>query len=269
MKHSELKIAKNIKHLRALKKMTQEQLSDDLGITTARLGAYEESRNEPPLEMLIKFSDYFHIAIDALVKADLTKSDLNGLMKIGQNRLLFPIMVDKEGRDMVEVIPFKAQAGYTAGYADPTYIANLPIMQLPFLPSGKHRAFSISGDSMPPLKPDDYVVGKFVENVADIKEGQTYIVLTRSSGVVYKRLYNIDLHEGFVQLHSDNKQYQPYTLPLSEILEVWQYECTIKLSGYAAEEINYDKILAMLRELQVEVSKVKQIPLSSLPNQVD
>jgi transcriptional regulator with XRE-family HTH domain len=257
MKHSNRTIARNIKHLRSLKKLSQEELADKLNITRARLGAYEEDRNEPPAEILIKISDFFHVAIDALLKADLSKTDLKGLMNIGKNRLLFPIAVDKEGNDLVEVIPVKAQAGYVAGYSDPLYISKLPVMHLPFLPTGKHRAFSIRGDSMPPLKTNDYVVGKYVESIHDIKEGQTYVVLTKDDGIVYKRLANINKKAGTVELHSDNKAYQPYQLSFLNIAEIWKYECTIKLSGYSREEINYDRILAMLRELQIEVKKVK------------
>ena len=249
-------MGKNIRHLRSLKKLSQEELSDELGITRARLGSYEEGRNDPPTELLIKISEFFHVAVDAILKADLTKADLKGLLNIGKNRMLFPIAVDKEGNDLVEVIPIKAQAGYTTGYSDPQFISKLPIMNLPFLPTGKHRAFSIRGDSMPPLKPNDYVVAKYLESVNDIKEGQTYVVLTKNDGIVYKRLSNVNKKTGTVELHSDNKNYKPYELSFTDIIEVWKYECAIKLAGYTKEEINFDKIRMMLRDLQIEVEKV-------------
>ena len=157
------KISFNIKHLRELRKLSQERLAEDLSITRARLGAYEEGRNEPPIEILIKLSEYFHIAIDALVKADLRKTDLQALMNIGKNRLLFPVIIDKKNNDQIEVVTVKASAGYLSGYADPEYMEKLPIMNLPFDFIGKHRSFPINGDSMPPLKTGDFVIGKFVE----------------------------------------------------------------------------------------------------------
>ena len=143
------KISSNIRFLRQLKGLSQEQLADDLKVTRSRIGGYEEARNEPPIDLLIRLSEYFHIAIDALVRGDLKKTNLDGLMKIGKNRILFPILIDSDGNDMVELVPLKASAGYTRGYADPDYIEKLPQMKLPFLPSGKHRAFPIKGDSMP------------------------------------------------------------------------------------------------------------------------
>src|ERR1043165_1055001 len=85
------KIANNIKFLRQLKHISQEQLADELNITRSRIGGYEEGRNEPPIDILIGLSEFFHIAIDALVRGDLKKTNLDGLMKVGKNRILFPI----------------------------------------------------------------------------------------------------------------------------------------------------------------------------------
>ena len=146
------KIASNIRFLRQLRGLSQEQLAEDLRVTRSRIGGYEEGRNEPPIDLLIRLSEYFHVAIDALVRGDLKRTNLDGLMKLGKNRILFPILIDAEGNDMVELIPLKASAGYLRGYADPEYIERLPQMKLPFLPVGKHRAFPIRGDSMPPIK---------------------------------------------------------------------------------------------------------------------
>jgi transcriptional regulator with XRE-family HTH domain len=157
------KISSNIRFLRQLKGLSQEQLADDLKVTRSRIGGYEEARNEPPIDLLIRLSEYFHIAIDALVRGDLKKTNLDGLMKIGKNRILFPILIDSDGNDMVELVPLKASAGYTRGYADPDYIEKLPQMKLPFLPSGKHRAFPIKGDSMPPIREGSFVIAKFLE----------------------------------------------------------------------------------------------------------
>ena len=44
------KISSNIRFLRQLKGMSQEQLADDLKVTRSRIGGYEEARNEPPID---------------------------------------------------------------------------------------------------------------------------------------------------------------------------------------------------------------------------
>lgn len=252
------KIASNIRFLRQLKGLSQEQLADELKITRSRIGGYEEARNEPPIDLLIRMSEFFHIAIDALVRGDLRKTNLDGLMKVGKNRILFPILLDNEGNDMVELIPLKASAGYTRGYADPEYIERLPKMKLPFLPSGKHRAFPIKGDSMPPIREGSFVIGKYVERPEDVKLGQTYIVVMKDDGLTYKRVMSFHKKEGAYELHSDNKLYPPFKVKAEDILEMWEYTCSINMTQYRDDELNLDSIMNMLRSLKVEIAEIRR-----------
>jgi transcriptional regulator with XRE-family HTH domain len=252
------KIASNIRFLRQLKGLSQEQLADELKITRSRIGGYEEARNEPPIDLLIRLSEFFHIAIDALVRGDMRKTNIDGLMKIGKNRILFPILLDNDGNDMVELVPVKASAGYTRGYADPDYIEKLPQMKLPFLPTGKHRAFPIKGDSMPPIKEGSFVIAKFIERMEDIRMGHTYIVVTKEDGLTYKRVMAYNKKEGTYELHSDNKIYQPFKVKVSDILEIWEYTCSINMNEYQQDELNLDSIMNMLRGLKVEIAEIKR-----------
>ena len=248
MKH----IASNIRHLRQLKSWSQEQLADKLDITRARIGSYEEERCDPPIDILIKLSKLYHIAIDALIRADLRKFDLASMIKVGENRLLFPIVLDKNNNDLVEVVTVKASAGYLNGYADPEYFEKLPNMNLPFKIIGKHRAFPIKGDSMPPLKPGCFVVGKFLESIKDIKDSSTYVLVTRDEGIVYKRVYK---KAQFLELHSDNKQYEAYKVKHADVLEIWEFVCTLNISDTKTEELNIDSIIKMLNSMRVELGQ--------------
>lgn len=250
------KIAKNIRVLRTLKRMSQEQLSVELDIPRSRLGSYEEGRAEPPYDLLITIADYFHVAIDALVRADLAKTDPQALMKVGKNRILFPVMVDKENNDIIEVVPLRASAGYLNGYADPEFIQELPVMNLPFKILGKHRAFGIKGDSMPPLRDGSIVVGKYIESLREIKEGQTYIVLTKNDGLVYKRLYRENKKSTDVLLlRSDNPAYEPYTVRAEEILEIWSFVCCLNIGEFKPQDLNIDNMIRFLQSYRVEMGK--------------
>jgi transcriptional regulator with XRE-family HTH domain len=241
------KIAKNIRVLRGLRKISQEQLAIELDIPRSRIGSYEEGRAEPSCDFLIQLSDFFHVSVDALVRADLSKTDPEALMKIGKNRLLFPVLVDKDNNDLLEMVPLKASAGYLNGYADPQFIEDLPTMQLPFKLVGKHRAFAIKGDSMPPLKNGSIVVGSYVESINAIKDGQTYIILTKDDGVVYKRVYRDKKKSGIFELHSDNKTYMPYPLKPENILEVWSFVCCINMGEFEQQEIEVEQMIKFLQ----------------------
>jgi transcriptional regulator with XRE-family HTH domain len=251
------KIAINLKELRKIQNISQESLSKKLGITRSRLGAYEEGRNEPPIELLIKLSNFFHVSVDALIRSDFSITNPTSLMKIGRNRLLLPILVDKENNDTIEVVTAKASAGYLNGFSDPEYIEKLPLMNLPFRVTGKHRTFPIMGDSMPPLKSGSYVVGKYLESLDDIKNGNTYVLITKDEGIVYKRVYrgnNLSL----LELHSDNKAYSPYKVKTKDILEAWSFVCCLHTSDKKNDEISMENVIHLLKTMKVEIESINK-----------
>lgn len=252
-------IGKNIKYLRNLKDLTQEDLAKELKVTRAKIGSYEEERSDPSIDMLIILSEYFNLPIDVLVKHNLSASVGNSYIDIGQNRILFPVAVDGQNEDLVEIIPLKASAGYLSGYSDPEYIERLKSFSLPFLPTGKHRAFPIKGDSMLPMPDGSYVVAKFVDNIEKISNGRTYVVLTLNDGLVYKRLYNELKENKTIKFVSDNKTYQPFSLPPEEIMEIWEYSCSIRTEEYAPEDLKVDGIMRMFRDLQIELESLKRV----------
>lgn len=256
------KLAKNIRYLRQLREMTQEDLAEELNISRSRIGSYEENRSEPGIDMLIRFSEYFQLPIDIMVKNDLSLSKEKSYIELGRHRVLFPIVVNQDNEDLIEVIPAKASAGYLNGYSDPEYIEKLEQIKLPFIPTGKHRAFPIKGDSMLPIKDGSWVIGKFVEDIKHLQSGRTYILLTKDEGIVYKRVYVSESESGnedrVLILKSDNKNYEPYPVKLSEVLEIWEFTCSIRTEEYDEGELKVESIMRMLRELQVELEPLKK-----------
>ena len=253
------KIQANIRHLRNLRGFSQEQFADELGWTRSVVGSYEEGRSEPSIERLIALSDYFDIPIDILVKNDLRVAQDTSFIEVGNKRVLFPITVNEASEELIEIIPAKASAGYLQGYDDPEYIEQLQKIKLPFLPTGTHRAFPIKGDSMLPVKDGSFIVAKFVEDFDDVKDGRTYIVLTKEEGLVYKRVYNHIETRGCLWLHSDNKLYAPYDVPAGDVLELWEFTCCINTQEYEADELKLSSIANMFRDLKVELKAIKQI----------
>ena len=249
--------AKNTRHLRLMKRKTQEECADDIGVPRSRISSYEEGRSEPSFDMLITFSNYFKLPIDALLKNDLTSTKDSSFIEIGNKRVLFPIMVNADNENLIEVVPVKASAGYLLGYDDPEYIEQLEKIKLPFLPTGKHRAFPIKGDSMLPLKDGSYVVAKFVEDINDIKNGSTYVVVTTNDGIVYKRVFDkLETHSA-LELSSDNKSYDPFEVPINEVIELWEFTCSINTQEYDEKDLKISSILGMFNSLSVELEEFK------------
>jgi len=259
-------ISNNIKFLRKRARLTQEQLSEKIGIKRSLLGAYEEGRADPRLNNLIAIAKTFHISVDTLISADvskLTEAELySAAGKSGKLKVL-SITVDRNERENIELVQQKASAGYLTGYADPEFIQELPKFHLPMLGSdGTYRAFEISGDSMLPLEPGTIIIGQYVENPSQINNGKSYVLLTMREGVVYKRVFNYIEERGKLFLVSDNKAYSPYEVDAGDVLEIWEAKAYIsmKLPGPAGEgdHLTIEKLAAIVMDLQKEVIRLKE-----------
>jgi len=256
-------VNKNLKFLRAQHGLTQKQLAEKLGLKQAAVGAYEEERSTPPLASLLDISKIFKVNIDLLVNHDLTKipeKEWRG-KSTTRGKEVLAITVDSSNRENVELITQKASAGYLAGYADPQFVKELPKISLPVLPRNKtYRAFEIQGDSMLPVQPGSIIFGEYVEDPASVKNGKLYIVVTADEGIVFKRVFNFADDEGKLLLVSDNRNYQPYSINTSDVIEIWMAKAffsnqfpEVNQSAVPADQLAYT-VLA----LQEEIKKLKK-----------
>ena len=223
----------NIKFLRSRKKLTQDQLALALDIKRSTLNNYENGISGPSIQSLVLLSDYFHVAIDTLLRVELTKLRDSQLYELehgqdvflkGSNLRVLATTIDRQNRDNIELVSEKAKAGYTNGFADPEYISELPVFQLPFLSTErKYRTFQINGDSMLPVPDGAWITGEFVQDWNEIKTGELYVVLTLNEGLVFKQLKNELAERGCFQMISLNTSYHPYELAATEIREVWKF----------------------------------------------
>lgn len=227
-----MNFSENLKFLRIRRNKSQTDLAAELGLTRTTLSGYERNV-QPPFRTLIKISEYFNISLDALIKFNLevlSEFQLSQIEKgfdvdiTGAKLRLLTISVDDNGKENIEMVPVKAQAGYTNSYGDLDFIASLPKFKLPFLPANlTYRAFQIKGDSMLPITEGSWVTASYVEDWSQIKNGKACVVVTRDEGIVFKLLYK-RLSEGRFLLVSSNRDYSPYEIKVSQIAEIWELE---------------------------------------------
>ncbi|MDE5416788.1 helix-turn-helix domain-containing protein [Labilibaculum sp. DW002] len=225
--------AENIKFLRQRRKKSQLSLADQLSITRTTLAGYEKSV-QPPFHVLIKFAEYFGVSIDALVRYRLKELSEFQLSQIedgfdidvtGKKLRLLTISVNKDGEENIEMVPLKAQAGYTNSYGDLEFIGSLPKFTLPFLPKDKtYRTFQIQGDSMLPIPEGAWVTASFIQNWELIKEGTPCIIVTEEDGIVFKVVYKQLEKNQTLLLVSSNRNYKPYELAIGKVIEIWKFE---------------------------------------------
>lgn len=241
---------KNLKHLRKLRGWTQEEFAAKLRIKRSLLGAYEEERAEPRIDVLEIVSDIFKLTLDELLLKDLGESKGNYLAKRRAQKLA-------AGTNEIQFVPVKAAAGYLAGFADPEFLDELNTFTLPMLAPGSYRAFEIVGDSMLPTQSGSVIVGEKVENLDDLKNNNTYIVISRNEGIVYKRMMKNARSKNKYTLISDNTSYQPYNINAEDVLEVWKATMIISRANVVARwDVN--QLASVVSNLQEQISTLKK-----------
>src|SRR6195952_5414803 len=176
------KISSNIKFLRKKKGLTQQQFADQVGIKRSLVGGYEEERAEPKYELLKTLAIFFDVSIDDFINETIDEKWAPKPKGNPANLRVLSISVDKDDNENIEMVPLKASAGYLNGYADPEYVAQLPKFNLPMFKQGTYRAFEIKGDSMLPLVSGTIIIGEYVENWADVKPAETYVIVSKNEG---------------------------------------------------------------------------------------
>ncbi len=241
----------NLKYLRKLRGWTQEEFAAKLGIKRSLIGAYEEERADPRLEVLEIVGDIFKLSLDELLLKDLSNTGNSFLAKRRQQKMM------TAERNIIHFVPVKAAAGYLTGYADSEFIDELNTFTLPMLAGGNYRAFEIIGDSMMPTPSGSIIVGEKIDNTEDVKNDQAYIVVSRNEGIVYKRIVKNNRTKSKLTLVSDNPQYQPYQVNAEDVVELWQAQMVIsKVSAQQRWDMN--SLASMVNNLQSQVTTLKK-----------
>lgn len=263
-----MSIGNNIKLLRKRKKLSQEEISNQLGMTRSTYSGYENGVAQPSIESLIALSNFHKIAIDEFIKKDFeefSEADWNKIFEgiytdaKGMKLRVLTSMVSEDNEELIEMIPQKASAGYTSGYADPDYLKVLPTFTLPFLSKNKkYRSFPIKGDSMPPVVEGSYVVGEYLQNWLSIKNGTPCIVITKNDGIVFKIINNMIDKDQTFQLCSTNTFYEPYQVHINDIIEIWKF---VNYISPELPDIQLDSntLSKSIMHLQQEISEVKNM----------
>ena len=257
----------NIKLMRKRRGRTQDEVAFALNMKRSTLSGYENGVAQPGIQQLVAYSDYFGISVDTLIKVDLSKLRESELRQLengfdvyvkGSKLRVLTTTVDSANNENIELVPEKAKAGYMRGWADPEFVRNLPVFQLPFLSSErKYRTFQISGDSMLPIPDGAWITGEFVQDWSTLKSGEACIVLTLDEGIVFKIIENRIGKDGKINLISLNPIYKSYELAVVEIREIWRFVHYIS-NELPSSEVSSADLAFTLNQLKQDVALIKE-----------
>jgi transcriptional regulator with XRE-family HTH domain len=236
--------------LRKLRGWTQEEFANKLNIKRSLLGAYEEERAEPRIDVLEQVGDMFKLTLDDLLRKDISEQKGTYLSKRRALKMA-------STRTEIPFVPVKAAAGYLAGYADPEFIDELNTFTLPMLTGGQYRAFEIVGDSMLPTPSGSVIVGEKVNDLEEVKNDTPCIVVSRNEGIVYKRIQKNGRQKNKLTLVSDNPTFHPYTVSTEEVIEMWQAQMVISRPP-TQPRWDMSQLANVVNGLQQQVSSLKK-----------
>lgn len=314
--------SQNIRYLRRKYQFTQEQMAQKLGIKRSLLGAYEEARANPRLEVLVKAAELFNVSVDQLVskplgdrlkeihskpeavKTNYTSHQPNFQEKeedeyndyfseekvmdnfrdtpapqqtngnqdqkrpyLPPRKIEFPSSNAKKSLREVRLVLESEFKHYFYNAVEGDYLETLPELTLP-LPSSsdQYRAFEVTDEAMQPVNRGAIVVGRRIESIQNLKDGKPHILITRTEGVLFRRVFNHISRSGNLLLEANNPGYERINLPvLGKEVEAWEVALYIAAEEPSqqslpthAEAMDLPRLTAIVLELQQKVMKLKE-----------
>lgn len=110
---------------------------------------------------------------------------------------------------------------------------------------------------MLPTPSGSIIVGQKADCLEDVKSNAACIVVSRSEGIVFKRVSRSGKDKSKVTLTSDNPAYQPYEVNAEDILELWQAQLVITK---VAQQQRWDvgQLANLVNNLQEQVANLKK-----------
>lgn len=163
------------------------------------------------------------------------------------------VTVDKNDQENMLLVSQKAAAGYPQQLNNSEYYHQLPAFDLP-LPqfrNATYRGFQVEGDSMlPDLRPEDWVLAKAVENLADAQPHKLYVFVLQDA-VLVKKLHKTQ-HPSKIVLLSSNPSYPPYEIEVATLQELWEVKSKLTFS------LNENSENTMLKKLEASMEDLKE-----------
>jgi phage repressor protein C with HTH and peptisase S24 domain len=224
----------NLKEIRQLYNLTQQEFAEALGITRELVNKMEKGRmgvSKATAALLRQFTQERKSEINSHYE------DVEFLGVPHKSSGLPYHLQRREQKNIpatfqVPLVGIKAQAGYVKGYEQVDYMDTLEKYSLPpgVNPTGAVWSyFEVDGDSMEPtFFAGDVILASMLphEDWQDVKNFSVYVILT-SERLVVKRVFRKNENEWV--LLSDNEDAAPQlAIPVSSIKQVWTFRRHIR-----------------------------------------
>ncbi len=226
-----MKFGEKLQYLRKLNNLKQEQLAEKLGVQRNTVSYYESNKTEPNFSALLKISQLFDVNINDLISENVYLND-----DFNKNKSVYPYSVpngvpNSENYSIVNEsnTPFNEEikiplvnATAIGGWGGGSFsILQSEVQEHYTIPIFKHQKVDflipVKGQSMEPnYRSGDLAACTVINEKTFIQWGKTHIIATKSQGILLKRVFQSE-DQNHLTLHSDNPQYPPFKIPVTEV----------------------------------------------------
>jgi transcriptional regulator with XRE-family HTH domain len=221
-------IGKNIKKIRSVKKLSQSQFAELFGINRGNIGAYEEERAEPKIDMIVQMAHHFGLSVDILLTKELSVNDLYSFnilnKKLDQAHHFTPIIESENKKKKIRLVPLDRQLEYLVNHNSQDFLSKLESIELPTDTLSEYLAFEIGGSEMEYNQNglhhgDILLCKKCIPESKHMLKGQVYTIVAENS-INTRRLQSIKKDQ--VYFSSDDPNYPLMDVALRDIIALWQ-----------------------------------------------
>jgi phage repressor protein C with HTH and peptisase S24 domain len=245
------------------------QLAKNLGYEgPQKLYKLIQNKSKPGYETLMDILDHYpQMRSEWLMRGDepmFKTTDAKSEVKTAPSYTGMPsvVTVDANGKEVIIVVPRKAEAGYLLARDVDDTMEEPETLSIPGILGGRTvRAFEVSGNSMQPtLNQGDLVVATCTERLDLIQPKHVYVVVARDR-IMVKRLRGPVKRNEPIELLSDNRFYDPFILPQTDLKELWQVQAVVTRSVPANTNEAFDRMLVLLEMLAHDSTQLRGILL--------
>jgi len=219
-------IGKNIKKIRASKKLSQAQFAKFFNLARPSVGAYEEGRSEPKIDTIIQIAKKYRLSIDLLLTKELTINELFRFDIFNKNldRKSIPWLKEIKRPPGIPLVRISQQLEYLVKHENKDFLDQLDTIEIPGLKPSNSRAFEMSGHEMEYHHNgihhgDLLVAGKIVKiQKSKLSPEKIYITITPQS-ILVGRLKD---SPNSLIFQADDPHYEDRTYNLKDLLELWE-----------------------------------------------
>lgn len=208
-----LLLASNIKHLRKVMQVSQQDVADYVGLANTAISGYEKEKFYPGADTLAKMCEYFRVGADDLLFKDLAGGVASNVFE--------PVNTERISSN-VKIVA-EEQAEY-AGRWSKKFTRGLTYLNIPGI-EGEARTFEVYGNSMNPVLISGDYVACTPCSLPEVKAGQIYAIVVANSETdanPVKITYAQVEHNRVLCIPANNAEFTSYHIQTEDISEVWE-----------------------------------------------